>query len=153
GLGQHGPAAAELFLASGPWEPALVRDAQVALRAARAQAGPSLAGQIRRVSTHVGRLTAVCASRLTGQLFLGFEDGAVVRFHPRLGSAKIHAGQAGRIDALSVDDEGRLLVIVSRAGMIDHRLVSVRLDDGRVGADRLLGADLLGAPGLTPVAA
>jgi hypothetical protein len=151
--GQQGPAAAELFLASGPWEPALVRDAQVALRAARAQAGPSRASQVRRVRTHVGRLTAVCAARLTGQVFLGFEDGAVVRFDPRQGSTRLHAGQTGRIDALSVDDEGRLLVVGSRVGALEQRLTGVRLEDGRVGPERLAGPGMVGPARLTPVAA
>jgi tetratricopeptide (TPR) repeat protein len=154
GLGQYGPSVvAGLFLPSGPWGPTLVRDAEVALRHAARGASPARASQARRVRTHNARLTAVCAARQTGQLFLGFEDGAIVRFDLRQGSSRVDVGQTGRIDALSADDEGRLLVAVSRTGTSDYRVSSCRLEDGGKGYGLLSGTTVIAPPFLTPVAA
>jgi tetratricopeptide (TPR) repeat protein len=151
-LGQHGPSvASSLFLPLGRWEPALVHDAEVALRGA-ARERPTRAGQPQRIPTHAGRLTAVCAARLTGQVFLGFEDGAVVRFDPRQGSARLNMGPLGRIDTLAVDDEARLLVAVSHEKG-PYLLASHCAETSRALVRPFGEAEMLGPPGLTPVAA
>ncbi len=127
--GQHGPAIVSgLFAPAGPWEPALLRDAEIALRAAaREQAGRG--PRIRRVITHTAPLTALCAARQTGDLFLGFADGRVVRFDPRRG-VSVELEHPGRVTALSVDDEARLLVVATQESNT-CRVAGIRVDAGR----------------------
>jgi tetratricopeptide (TPR) repeat protein len=150
-LGQHGPAlTAALFQPSGPWEPGLVRDAEVALRGA-ARDRPAGSGACRRLRAHAGRVTAVCAARLPGQMFLGFEDGTVVRFDPRQGSSRYDF--TGRIDAVSTDDEGRLLVVVSHEMNSDRYLLQTyRFVDQRRTRAWVAAEEVLAPPRLTPVA-
>src|SRR5690606_8824078 len=94
-LRQRGPAGlvgvstlSTFFPPGGPWEAGLVRDAEVAMR--QAVQRPTRRTELsQRVRTHTGRLTAVCAARRTGDLFLGFADGEVIRFDPRRGCARV----------------------------------------------------------------
>jgi hypothetical protein len=70
-----------LFGSAGPWEPALVRDADVAVRGVPRSS--RVRSDARRMKTHAGRVTAACAARESGDLFLGFADGWVAHLHPR----------------------------------------------------------------------
>jgi hypothetical protein len=144
--GQHGPAIVSgLLMPSGPWEPALVRDAEVALRGA-VQPRICSRAQVRRVKTHNKRLGAVCFARQTGDLFLGFADGKVVRFDPRHGAECVEQQLRGRVNALSTDDEGRLVVAVGA-----ELLVSWFAGEGRLRVAQDLKEWAIGWLYLSPV--
>src|SRR5262249_40990835 len=79
---REGHTVSVLFGLHESWEPALVRDAEVALRGAEKQ--PALAETaFRRQRTHTGELTCACGARTTGELFLGFADGVILHLCPR----------------------------------------------------------------------
>ncbi len=103
-----------LFGSAGPWEPSVVRDADVAVRGIPRSA--PVRSEARRIKTHSGRVTAACTARDSGDLFLGFADGVVVHFDPRTGNAMTWPPEpGGSVVSLATDSQARALVVVARA--------------------------------------
>ena len=138
-----------LFAAPGGWEPALVRDAEVALRGMRKERPARSAAM--RTRTMSGQVTAVCSARLTGDVFIGFASGELVRYDPLRGCVPLETAHRGRIDALSVDDSASLLVAVYHDDDFGHRTASIRLDNHSFGGRWGGVSDFPGSPLLTPV--
>jgi tetratricopeptide (TPR) repeat protein len=140
-----------LFNPSGPWEPALIRDAEVALRGLPRSKSPRRAG--RRFRPHSwAEVTAACAARRTGDLFLGFEDGALVHYRPRTGELTIVHPNSHLIVALACDDCGQFVVEVRQQEKDSYELSSHLFGEGSGGlqARHVRRAEV--APRLTPVA-
>jgi tetratricopeptide (TPR) repeat protein len=115
-----------LFGSSGEWEPALVRDAEVALRA---QPKVNVSRQaLRRLATHRAELTAACMAGQTGDLFLGFADGNFLHFHVASGRVTALKSQGSPLVGLSCDERGSLVVFVLALGK-EYSLQSYRLSN------------------------
>lgn len=98
-----------LFGATSTWEPALVCDAEAALRG---QGGgqPRQAG--RRMRTHRGRVTAASAAWVSGDLFVGFDDGALVHLRPATGEVTISRADERIVFGLSCNADGSCAVVL-----------------------------------------
>jgi tetratricopeptide (TPR) repeat protein len=124
-----GNAVSNLFGSAAHWSPSLVRDADHAYRLALRRRTTAAAQRptAPRIRTLRGRVTAVCAAPVTGDLFLGFDTGAVVGFLPRLGTQVPFAAYPGPIVSLSTDPEGEH-VLMLRAGEDALHLSSAHRD-------------------------
>jgi tetratricopeptide (TPR) repeat protein len=116
-LGQRGAegdcgGAVSLLFGGRPWEPALVRDAEVAVRGLGSAAEKRRAG--RRQRTHQGEATAACAAWETGDLFLGFADGTFVHVRACSGEAIPYRANADAIWGLSCNADGTFAVLLRR---------------------------------------
>lgn len=143
--GQVGPSVVpSLLTLAGGWEPALVRDAEVAVRGHR-RVQPSRP-KAKRTQFRTGQVTAVCSARASGDVFVGFADGEVIRHDPVRGLVPVETRLKGRVDALSVDDEATLLVAVSH-DEYGHHVASFRLGErgtaGGLGGEPFPGTALL----------
>jgi hypothetical protein len=124
--GVRGALVSQLFGISGMWEPAFVRDADMAVRAMARPAAirppgppPKPAGKPReaaRRSTYRGQVTAVCAAQESGDLFLGFSGGTVAHFDPRRSTVTTWQRGPGDVTGLAVDAQGQALVVARRLG-------------------------------------
>lgn len=108
-----------LFGASGLWNAALVRDADFALKTALKKRDRSTTRAVVTPMGHLrlgeGAVTAVCAARTSGRVFVGFHCGPIVCFHPQTESLVTLAPYAKQatVLALAANDEGdRLLALV-----------------------------------------
>jgi tetratricopeptide (TPR) repeat protein len=153
--GDRSALVSRLFGSTGMWEPALVRDAEVAVRGLPKPPPRPAAGKPRepaRLKTHRGQVTAACAAPESGDLFLGFAGGAVAHFDPRRGSTTTWHRGPGDVTALAVDAEARALVVVRRLGPGVALLSSY----GAQGTDYILIArgslETAVTPRLTPIA-
>jgi tetratricopeptide (TPR) repeat protein len=109
-----GPVVSELFGASGGWPPAVVSDAAFAVRVRprRAEPAPPSAREIRLGS---GTVTAAVCAAETGDVFVAFEGGDVVRFRPTTGEVKRAVTGLGLpVDGLACDAGGDVLVLLLR---------------------------------------
>ncbi len=123
--GDRGGAVSMLF-GGRPWEPVLVRDAEVAVRGLGPAAEKRRAG--RRQRTHQGEVTAACAAAQTGDLFLGFADGTFVHVRARPGEAIPYRANADAIRGLSCNAEGTLAVLLRREENGNFALSAHRAD-------------------------
>jgi tetratricopeptide (TPR) repeat protein len=155
--GRHGDSAglvSRLFGSSGMWEPALVRDADVALRT-EVQPKPGTRQDVARVVTHRGLVTAACSAGECGDLFLGFSGGVLAHFNPRSGAVLTwRLPQTGEILALAVDSRARALVVVQEVDEHSYQVMSCQAqgDNFAPNARRVLDRQRGFMPRLTPVA-
>jgi tetratricopeptide (TPR) repeat protein len=158
--GDRGALVSRLFAGSGAWEPAFLRDADVAVRGLPRPTPPQgkqarPAGrprEVARLKTHDGELTAACAAQESGDLFLGFAGGTLAHFDPRRGTVTTWQRGPGDVTGLAVDAEGQSLVMVRRLGPEAALLTSFRAQGGdyvQVGRGSL---DAPVVPLLTPIA-
>jgi tetratricopeptide (TPR) repeat protein len=115
-----GTAVADLFGASKQWSPAVVSDADFALRAAVKVRRPTerpAAGRIQFRSLHAGTVTAAAQAPNYGDLFVGFQDGSVVHYSPEYGEvADLPKETATPVAAFATDANGERLVVL-RSGL------------------------------------
>jgi hypothetical protein len=109
-----------LFGNAGYWEPSLVRDADMAVRGQPKQA--PIRSESPRMKTHACRVTAACAARESGDVFLGFEDGTLAHYNPRRGSCATWQPVTCRIVGLATDVRAQAVVFI--AGPDDIELYS-----------------------------
>ena len=108
----------DLFGAQRRWSPAVVSDAEFALRATQKQR-PKFQRQTPRPvilsSLYNGTVTAAAQAPDSGELFVGFRDGAVVRFDPNSGEVRVvvhrDIGAAGQVVGLATDEAGKWVAI------------------------------------------
>jgi tetratricopeptide (TPR) repeat protein len=114
-----GFAVSELFGRSGPWKAALVSDADFALKAAfkkKEQPSKPSTPASRRLRIGPGQVTAVCAARVSGRIFVADNQGRTGYFDPhsetliRLAPSQPEA----TILALSTNDRGDRLIALTR---------------------------------------
>ncbi len=103
------------------WSPDLVADASFAMLAARERSragratGTTIAvrsgqARVRRIDLRAGTITAACHAPASGEVFLGFEDGAVDRVDLARGVVERLASHEGlAVAGLSVDADGSAL--------------------------------------------
>jgi tetratricopeptide (TPR) repeat protein len=109
-VGDRGSGVVAMLFGGQPWEPSLVRDAEVALRGLpRAEGARRVT---RRQRTHHAEVAAACAARETGDLFLGFADGTFVELRPRTGEMTVVRTDPAAVVGLSCDAAGSLVVLV-----------------------------------------
>lgn len=100
------------------WPPELASDAQFAVKAETrrqrsAPGGGASQGVVNTVRIAEGTVSAACFAPASGELFVGFDNGRIVRFHPLRGTLEVRNG--GRpVVALSCDRGGRLLSVLHR---------------------------------------
>jgi tetratricopeptide (TPR) repeat protein len=118
-----GVAVSELFGQSGVWKAAVVSDADFALKAALKKkerpAKHAKAITANRICVGTGQVTAVCAARASGRVFLGFHNGRICWFDPHTGSlCKVPAPHPkATVIALATNDRGdRLIALAQFAG-------------------------------------
>src|SRR5205823_6104973 len=113
-----GEAVPALFGSTGVWEPAAVRDAAFALKSTQTKPRPE--GRADRAVTWVrladAPVTATAFAADSGDVFVGFRDGALVRFSPTVERAHRIEGEAGEIRGLATNRDGGLVVAANRLG-------------------------------------
>ncbi|MGP0063260.1 MAG: hypothetical protein ACLQGP_06600 [Isosphaeraceae bacterium] len=130
------PAISTLFGAASLWPPALVQDADFAAIAAQKQAVFRDRDASRREPTfHLVRLgrgsvTAVCQASTTRDLFVGFDDGKVVRCPPGCSQVVPVAESPGVVSALAVDADGQAVVAHRQTEHSSILSCSLRRPDG-----------------------
>jgi hypothetical protein len=138
------------------WSPPLLRDAEFAATTARrrphnrdsvARRDPLLQG----VQVGQGTVTAACQATSTGELFLAFDSGMVLGYHPRRNQIVTVRESPLLVASLAVDPDGQTVVALHRSesGAVLSR--SVRRPDGSFRTRP--GSDFPGLLGgwLTPV--
>jgi tetratricopeptide (TPR) repeat protein len=130
-----GLAVSSLFSGHGHWPPGLVRDADFAATAAqkRSRARDPAARRSPRVEglqVGVGNVTAACQAWVTGELFVGFENGMVLAFRPGTNRISPVAEQGDPVVSLAVDSEGETVVALRQAGRGVGMSYAFRQPDG-----------------------
>lgn len=117
-LRQHGKAGTTtsggvsmLFGTSRVWDAALVRDADVAKRGLKKV--DAVREEARRIRTHSAEVVSACAAGQTGDLFLGFDDGALVHYSPR-SERTVLTTNSSPVVALSCDALGETVLLVRK---------------------------------------
>lgn len=129
-VGDRGSGVVAMLFGERPWEPSLVRDAEAALRGL--PPAESTRRAARRQKTHHAEVTAAAAARETGDLFLGFADGALVELRPRSGEMMVGRTSPAAVAALGCDAAGGLVVLVREEEDGAFSLSSYRPDRGVV---------------------
>jgi hypothetical protein len=105
----------QLLGQSSTWDAAVVRDAEFAVRAA-SRPPPALPavgeGRATRVDVADSEVTAVSHAPMTGDVFLGCEDGSVYCFRPlRNQVVRLPASGVATVAGIATDDEGEVVVV------------------------------------------
>lgn len=120
-----GTVVSALFSPGVVWPAAQVRDAEYAWKAAlKARGAREVPGYPARDATHFrlgeGTVTAACAAPETGEVFVGFDNGAVVSFGPLHGITRRVQSEsplcALPVTSLAVDGAGQMLAVL-RSGL------------------------------------
>ena len=96
------------------WPPALVSDAQYALRQvgqSRRRGRPEYSRVV--VRARIAKVTAVCHAPDTADLFLGFESGEVICYRPSTGEMTPVAAAQCPILSLAATNDGDALVVLT----------------------------------------
>ncbi|HKB05269.1 MAG TPA: tetratricopeptide repeat protein, partial [Gemmataceae bacterium] len=105
-----GSAVADIFGASKQWSPAVVSDAEFALRAAlktRRLTDLPPDGRVRLQALYTGTVTSAVMAAERGTLFVGFQDGALVRYDPGAGhTSLLRSGSGAPIVGIATDPVG-----------------------------------------------
>jgi tetratricopeptide (TPR) repeat protein len=117
------------------WSPPLLRDAEFAATAARHRPhGRDLAAGrdplLQAVQVGRGTITAACQAAATAELFLGFDTGVVLGYHPRRNQIGTVAEGPGAVVSLAVDPDGRTVVALHRSERRAVMSCAVRRPDG-----------------------
>ncbi|MBO0697493.1 MAG: hypothetical protein J2P46_03800, partial [Zavarzinella sp.] len=111
-----GTVVTDLFGSSNQWSPAVVSDADFALRTAlkaRRPAERPAAGRVVTLSLHPGPVTAAVQSPHGGDLFLGFDDGSVIHYQPDRGeAADLPKETTAPVSGLATDGSGEWLTVL-----------------------------------------
>jgi len=116
------PAQADLFPRQGnPWPTLIVSDADYAVHAALKRIGPSSTGEptrgtATRLRIGTGVVTAVCQAPISGELFLGFQNGEIVCFRPWSNEVVKCPYGSYPPASLAVDPEGELVAVLYEFG-------------------------------------
>jgi tetratricopeptide (TPR) repeat protein len=126
-----GTAVADLLGASGYWSPAVVSDADFALRTAlkvRPIDPRSTDGRVTSIRLLEGEVTATVQAPDSGDLFVGFRDGTVAHYDPESGEAAIIQTPRGcRIEGIATTSTGELVVALRHEAGPDSRFAATCL--------------------------
>jgi|SRR5262245_14066880 len=126
-----GTAVADLFGASRRWSPAVLSDAEFAVRAAvkRPRAEPRPVRGMTFLRLHSETVTAAVVAAETGDLFVGFRDGLVFRYDSWTGEIRdVHHEPARPVVGLATDLTGESLAILCEvAGAVSDGTVTMVL--------------------------
>jgi tetratricopeptide (TPR) repeat protein len=132
---QAAPLVSTFLGRSSLWSAAVVSDAEYAASACRKRASSShLVAErdpkIRGSQVGRGTVTAAYQAPFSGELFLGFDSGAVLGYRP--GSVEVVqiADESSPVTALTVDPEGKVVVAVRQTGRAGALSCSIRCPDG-----------------------
>jgi tetratricopeptide (TPR) repeat protein len=115
-----GSVVSDLFGSNQKWSPAVVSDAGFALRAAlrRPRPAPPADGVVQLIRLHAATVTAVVQAADSGDLFVGFQDGRIVRYQPEAGEVGVvHADRPEPIHGLAADPAGEWLAALRFEGL------------------------------------
>ncbi|HZW29872.1 MAG TPA: hypothetical protein VFF52_04140, partial [Isosphaeraceae bacterium] len=117
------------------WSPPLLRDAEFAAIAARKRPrgrDPASGRDARVQGVRVGRgaLTTACQATATGELFLGFDSGVVLAYHPRRNQVVTVLECLLPVASLVVDSDGRTVLALHRSERGAVLSCAVRRPDG-----------------------
>jgi tetratricopeptide (TPR) repeat protein len=103
-----------LLGASSVWAPAVVSDAQHAVRhaAGRPAPAPTAGPAAAAVRARVAQVTAVCQAPHTGDIFLGFASGEVSCFRPATGDVLALWGQDAPVLSLAASNGGEVVAVL-----------------------------------------
>ena len=130
-----GLAISNLFGKHGHWPAAVVRDADFAAtsvhkrlpgRDSHARRSPLVQGH----QLGIGTVTAVCQAWISGDLFVGFDNGTVLGFRPGRNQVFRVAENRDPVTALAVDPEGETVVALRQAGRGIGMSYAVKQPDG-----------------------
>lgn len=115
-----GTIASDLFGVEKRWSPAVVSDADFALRSSMKQR-PKFAKPAPRpvgiVSLYSGTATAAIQAPGSTDLFVGFRDGTLVHYHPPSGRIKLlQEGCGQQVVGLAVDEDGTCVACLRFSG-------------------------------------
>jgi tetratricopeptide (TPR) repeat protein len=130
-----GPAVSSLFGGYGHWPAAVVRDADFAATTARKRSrGRDSAAfrspRVEGVQLGIGTVTAACQAWVSGELFVGFDNGTVLGFQPGRNQVIPVAESVHPVAALAVDPDGETVVALRQAGSGTGMSCSFRQPDG-----------------------
>jgi tetratricopeptide (TPR) repeat protein len=118
-----------LFAGTGNWEPPVVNDVTFAVRRSPLRLkNPSTERPATFLSLGTGTVTAVGQALNSGEIFVGFENGRLVSFHPASSRVTSIAEWNQPVTAIAVDNKGEFL-IAARHEVEHHHLTSFRLSD------------------------
>jgi tetratricopeptide (TPR) repeat protein len=121
---------------AGPWPPAVVTDADVALKRAVRRTDRGRPGlEVVEISTDIGDggnvvtagglatvvplaegvVTAACSAAASGEVFVGFASGAVYGFRPSEGAVRCVSDGGPPVTSLAVDTQGEWVVVLRAA--------------------------------------
>lgn len=118
-----GNAVSTLFARSGTWSHAAVSDADYAYLKEVRQPEKILApASANRVRLGVGRVTAVCHAKVSGDVFVGFLSGDVVCFRPTTGEVvTVKSGDGMHVTSLSCTPHASFLCVLQTNGHVRLR--------------------------------
>jgi tetratricopeptide (TPR) repeat protein len=153
-----GTTVSALFGQSGVWKPALVSDAEFALKSAlrkKEKISPVPKGdRFVRLRTHTGVVSAVCSAPLSGRVFLGFVDGTIAGFDPVYSSVTTYftGPTTGLVVSLATDDRGRRLIALSKDSAQNTDLISLIWSGTDFRIHQRRAGPRTGSTWLTPIA-
>lgn len=98
--------------------------------------GPSSEGAFRRIEVGGGTVSAACNASATGEVFLGFQGGRIYRFNPASGVVSCLTEEHSPITSMSVDPEGRTMVLLLGDGPGPRQLLHLDRRTSAVGWSR-----------------
>jgi tetratricopeptide (TPR) repeat protein len=129
---------------SAAWAPAVVSDADFAVRAVGKRAAPALgptAAATIRLPARIAIVRALCWAPMSADIFVGFESGEVFNFRPRTDEVIPLPVQDIPVTSLATDGEGQMVVAMPTMGGY-HQLASfIAEGTGYAAAERV---DVLG---------
>lgn len=116
---------AALFPGDTPWSAPVVRDALFAANTTPVRPSAPHSKSLARLGRSTVR--AVCHMPMFGDLFVGFENGEIIQFHPATGETRTIATLGGPILGLVTDTDEQTLVALSwDASAVGHVLIGSR---------------------------
>jgi tetratricopeptide (TPR) repeat protein len=115
---------------SALWAPAVVSDAQHAVRGPARLSAPPAPRPVARTTIRawVARVTAAVQATGSGDIFLGFESGEVFCFRPASGEAALLVVELGPVLGLAASDDGAHVAVLSRTSTQEAMLRSFLRD-------------------------
>ncbi len=101
-----------LMGAASPWPPAVVSDAQFALRHERARRTAAVQCATTPIGAAGAVVTAVCWAPESGEIFLGFQSGEVYLFRPASGEVVAWRRENHAVHSLAASSEGKYLLVL-----------------------------------------
>jgi tetratricopeptide (TPR) repeat protein len=127
-----GSVLAALFGQPGVWSQTLLNDADFAMASALRAAGRSAPAQTRttsgdRVRVGSGTVTATCSATISGELFVGFDNGDVYCFRPASSEVVLVGFGSFPVVSLAAEHNGRSISVLRATA--EHEQALVQQDD------------------------